>query len=346
MRVRRLATRLSVVAVAGMLLMAANSSARAQGPLIERVQPLPLAGAAVDEPSFGEPIFEQPYGPLQGETWHAAPPGDYFDYDAWTGGSGGPRAFNDDWHWQLLPDGIIYQSYLAGAKESRLGTQIFHSNGGTRWDSTVGGRAGLLRFGTFDTAWPQGWQLDVEGSGQVRVNPDEDRDVDAMDFRAGGALTYGYGPSRWKFAYYHLCAHVGDEFLLKDPSFDRLNYVRDAFALGYAYFWTDNLRLYSEASWAFYGDFTGNWHFQFGLDYAPARPTGIRGAPFFAINGHLRQELNYGGNLSLQSGWAWRGESGSQLLRAGLHYYNGASNQYSFFRQFEHQIGAGMWYDF
>ena len=28
------------------------------------------------------------------------------------------------------------------------------------------------------------------------------------------------------------------------------------------------------------------------------------------------------------------------------HYFNGMSDQYQFFSQFEDQIGVGMWYDF
>ena len=77
----------------------------------------------------------------------------------------------------------------------------------------------------------------------------------------------------------------------------------------------------------------------------PPRPTGCRGAPFFAVHGHLREELNYSGNFVLQTGWAWRGTT-SHLLRAGFHYYNGLSDQYSFYRNFEQQIGGGLWYDF
>jgi hypothetical protein len=118
--------------------------------------------------------------------------------------------------------------------------------------------------------------------------------------------------------------------------------VRDALNLGYAYFWTDNLRLYADTSWAFYGDLTGNWHFQFGFDYAPAYSNG----PFLAMNGHLRQELNYSGNLVVQAGWAWRASHASHLFRVGFHYYNGLSNQFEFFQRFEQQIGVGMWYDF
>jgi hypothetical protein len=82
------------------------------------------------------------------------------------------------------------------------------------------------------------------------------------------------------------------------------------------------------------------------LDWAPAKPTGIRGAPFFALNAHVREELDFSGNFSAQAGWAWRGDRTSHLLRLGVHYYNGYSSQYSFFRNVEQQIGGGLWYDF
>lgn len=277
----------------------------------------------------------------------AEPPLDYFDLDAWQDGAGaGPLAPRDDWHWQFLPDGVLYRAYLANPKESRLGTQMFNLKGNAAmWDSTLGGRVPFLRYGTNDPAWPQGWQLDVEGSAQVRLDPDENMDLRGSDFRAGAPLTYGYGRHRLKFAYYHLSAHFGDEFLAAHPTFSHVNYTREVLTLGYSYFVTENFRLYGELGWAFHSDVSEPWEFQFGAEYAPARPTGLIGAPFFAVNGHLRQELNYSGNFALQAGWAWRGK-GSQILRTGLHYYNGMSDQYSFYRNFEQQIGAGLWYDF
>lgn len=71
--------------------------------------------------------------------------------------------FANPWSIVLLPDRIIYRSYLAGSKESRLGTQSFHRNGdGKLWDSTLGGRFGLLRIGPRDQ--PLGFQIDVEGA--------------------------------------------------------------------------------------------------------------------------------------------------------------------------------------
>ncbi len=288
-------------------------------------------------PSFSE-NFASP--PAAGEV--------YFDLDHWLlEHEDSPLAPRIDWTWQLLPDGILYRAYAAGPKESRLGTQVFHLQGdGAVWDSTLGGQVGLLRFGTRDASWAQGWQIDLEGSAQVRLDPDENLDLRSVDYRVGVPLTYAYGRHRVKLGYYHLCSHLGDEFLEAHPSYQHLNFVRDAFVVGYAYFVTEELRVYGEMGWAFHSDISQPWEFQFGFDYTPGRPTGLAGAPFIAAHGHLRQELDFSGNFVLQAGWAWRGERSSHLLRVGLHYYNGLSDQYSFYRNFEQQIGGGMWYDF
>ena len=72
----------------------------------------------------------------------------------------------------------------------------------------------------------------------------------------------------------------------------------------------------------------------------------VAGSPFVALNGHLRQEVDFGGNFVAQAGWQWRGSDCEHLLRAGVHYYNGKSPQFQFFDRFEHQIGFGIWYDF
>jgi len=295
-------------------------------------EPVPPAAEELVLPPASDPI---------------GPPLDYFDLDAWMATAPlTPLAPRGDWTWQLLPDGILYRAYLANPKESRIGTQVFNLPGdGALWDSTLGGRMGLLRYGTNDPAWPQGWQLDVEGSAQVRLDPDENLDLRSTDYRVGAPLTYGYGRHRLKLGYYHLCAHLGDEFLAAHPSFSHLNFVRDVLTVGYAYFLTENLRLYGELGWGFHTEISQPWEFQFGVEYAPAAATGLAGAPFFAVHGHLRQEINYSGNVVVQAGWAWRGAT-SHLLRTGLHYYNGLSDQYSFYNRFEQQIGAGVWYDF
>ncbi|MEM6799011.1 MAG: DUF1207 domain-containing protein [Planctomycetota bacterium] len=253
--------------------------------------------------------------------------------------------------WQILPDGLIYRSYMAGPREPRLSTQFFHASNvleksQTLWDGTVGGRRGLLRYGTGDPLKPQGWQVDIEGAALVRLNIAEDRDVDASDFRFGVPITYGSGNVQYKFGYYHLSSHLGDEFIVRTGSTDRINYVRDAVIAGVSYNPAPAWRVYGEVAYAvFTAGGAEPWEFQFGLEYAQPGPTGVWGTPFFATNAHLREEINFGGDWTTQLGWLWRGASGS-TMRVGLHYVNGKSTQYQFFSSDEEQIGLGAWYDF
>ncbi len=94
--------------------------------------------------------------------------------------------FEEAWTWQLLPDGLLYKSYLAGGREPRFASQwINEKNTGWLWDVTLGGRVGILRYGTTNSPWPEGWQLDIEGAAFPRLNLDQARDLDAVDFRFG-----------------------------------------------------------------------------------------------------------------------------------------------------------------
>jgi hypothetical protein len=294
----------------------------------------PLAGEAAPGTAGVTNGFAQPQQP-------------YFDMDQYLDSYPGAYVGGEPWDWQLLPTGIIYKSYLAGAKESRISAHIVSERDhDAMWDATLGGRVGILRYGNADPINPEGFQFDVEGSAQVRLDIMNDVDVQAVDFRGGVPLTYGCGPHRFKFGYYHLSSHLGDEFLLDNPGYPRLNFARDVLIFGYSYYWTQKLRLYAETGWAFYTDVSKEWEFQFGLDWAPTQPTGTYGASFFAINAHLREELDFGGNLTVEAGWAWLGNQNTHLLRTGLVYYNGGSPQYSFYREHEEQIGFGLWYDY
>lgn len=259
-------------------------------------------------------------------------------------------AHDSQWKWRILPRDLIFSSYLAGAKESRISTIWFHDEDqGRQWDSTLGARVGLLRFGTGDEFpyYPQGWQLDVEAAGSPRLDlVDGRRDLVASDFRVGVPLTYGHGRHQVKLAYYHLSSHLGDEFLLRTGA-TRINLVRDVLVWGHSYYVNDALRAYGEVGYGVHTDGgTEPWEFQFGLDFAPPCPTGLHGAPFFAVNAHLREEFDFGGNFVAQAGWAWRKRRGGPLARIGVQYYNGKSSQWELFNTFEEQIGFGMWYDF
>jgi hypothetical protein len=297
----------------------------------------------------------------EGQVW-IAPPGGGAISELPAGDGGGywiephaqGRMYFDDgspqpWTWQVLPDGIIYHSYMAGVHEPRMSVVMFEERDGRQlWDATIGGRVGVLRFGDCDPIRPQGWQLDFEGAAIMRFTFDRARDFETADYRAGVPITYGSGDWQYKFAYYHLSSHMGDEFALRNPGAlaDRINYVRDALVLGASYYPHPVMRLYSEAAYALKADGGADpWEFQFGTEFSRPGPTGRRGTPFLAVNAHLREEHDFGGDVTTQVGWLWRGRE-SQTMRLGFHYFNGKSSQYQTFDDSEEQLGFGVWYDF
>lgn len=252
------------------------------------------------------------------------------------------------WELQLLPDGLLYGSYLAGPREPRFGYEWLYDTQREVWVNEValGGRMGLLRFGDFDAQSPEGWQLDMEGAAFPQL-AEGSLDLLAADFRFGIPLTWRRGSYQVKLAYYHLSSHAGDEFLLTAPSdFTRINFSRNAFVLGAGYFPLPDLRLYGEVGYGFIND-GGNepWEFQFGAENRPSSPTGLRGAPFWALNAHLREEVDFGGSFTAEAGWAWRGPDSGHLLRVGAQYYSGHTRQYEFLGRTEDLIGLGIWFD-
>jgi hypothetical protein len=256
------------------------------------------------------------------------------------------RAAVDELH--ILPDGLLYHSYLAGEKEPRMAARLLgEKDRGTVFEGTIGGRIGMLRFGTSDPIHPEGWQWDLESAAMLRQDPEQEWDVEATDFRIGSVLTWRRGPLGIKAGYYHLSSHVGDEFLVRNPGFVRANYLRDALLLGLHRYLTDDLAIYGELAYAFKTDGGADpWELQFGAEYCPLEATGVHGAPCMAVNAHLREEYDFGGGVNIIAGWQWRGSQNNRRFRIGAQYYNGKELQWSFVEEDVVLIGGGVWYDF
>lgn len=311
----------------------------------EDVQLLPPTGPG------GPVVLDMPYEPMPASC-DVYPPT----------GSGFPDCFDDlwaprPWFWQLMPNNLIYTSYLAGPKEPRFATVWYDDTkpsivnpaeeNGWLWDSTLGGRVSILRYGSDPVLHPQGFEVQLEGAAFVRLDPEDDRDLRSADYRFGIPVVYGVGRWQTKLAYYHNSAHLGDEFMIRYPWYPRINYVRDVIVWGNSYYLYDWLRLYGEVGYSFFNSGGSEpWEFQYGTELIQARPTGIHGAPFLAINGMSRQELDWGGNVCVQAGWAWRGRRSEKLFRIGFEYLYGSDPQYEFVFVNQNRAGIGMWYDY
>ncbi|MCA8983459.1 MAG: DUF1207 domain-containing protein [Planctomycetaceae bacterium] len=325
---------------------------------------LPLPGGYSHQESLPTPEFYgdgyiPPGYPLEANTPDL--PSQQIPPQAWTDGTPQQRMGIDyeyceycgeaGYTWTVLPKDLLWQSYLGGPREPRLAQSIVNLKGtGWLWELEAGGRAGLLRYGSAPGQQLEGWQLDIWGGAFPRLNMKHETELDAVDFKVGVPITYMRGPFQFKLEWYHISAHVGDEFLLRpeNAGFNRLDYLRDSIVLGAGYFPTPDWRLYGEVDYAYNTNGgAAPWHFQVGVDYSPCCVTPLlRPQPFFAVNGHFREEVNYSGGINVVAGMQWRGTETNHLFRTGLHYYAGQSLQYSFLGDYEEFLGWGMWLDF
>ena len=220
---------------------------------------------------------------------------------------------------------------------------------GSEWrsEASIGARLPLWRYGTDDPLRPEGWQVDVEGAAFVRIDVESGTDVDAIDFRTGLLLSWRRGRTAFKAGTYHISNHVGDEYLEKNPGFERIEYVRDSLIGGVTHDLIDAVSVYGELAYA-YGTQGGAepLELQFGIEYNPEPSTIWWGRPFAGFDVHLREEFGFGGNVNAVAGMQWRSVESGRALRWGVQYFNGKALQYSFFDRDEEWIGTGLWLDF
>ncbi len=250
--------------------------------------------------------------------------------------------------WQLLPEGLLWHSYLAGPQEPRISTVIYYdSEDGVFWDATLGGRVGLVRYGTAGAKNPSGWQWDLEGAVMTRLDLLHAEDVESMDYRFGTEITAAEGPWAAKFGYFHISSHVGDEYLVRNPTFKRLNYVTESLILGGSYKPIESIRLYGEFAYSFHtAGGAKPFQFQTGAEYTPFATSIWHGAPFAAVNLQFREAVDYDVSTTLQLGWSFLGPDSGHRLRFGAQYGDGPTSQFSFFQRRDRYIGLGVWFDY
>jgi hypothetical protein len=249
-----------------------------------------------------------------------------------------------------LPEGLLYRTWLAGDKESRMQLLNLHDTVSDRqvMDAVLGGRVGLIRNGTVGGENPQGFQVDLDGAVFARVLPDEPSSMlEGSDYRVGLTGTWREESTSWRAGYSHISSHVGDEYLLAYPATQRVNYVRDSLLAGISQDLTDGLRVYGEIAWAA-GRSGGAepLELQAGTEWTPAAKSRWSGAPFVAIHGHYREEQGSLIGVNTVAGWNWHGLRSGHRLKLGANYYHGPSTQYSFVDREENLIGGGIWLDF
>lgn len=179
-------------------------------------------------------------------------------------------------------------------------------------------------------------QLELEGGVWAVFDPlhEEAPLVDA-DYYVGFPLTYAFKNWAIRFRGYHISTHIGDEFLINHPHFDRRNPSIEAFDLYISYQPTQDFRLYGGIGWlacqddsfrvgALYAELGVELRlFELGYhDYCNR----LYGVPFYGM--HFRYQSHFKNHLNTTYvlGYEWGKFSGLRhKFRVFLEYHDGYS---------------------
>ncbi|CDR34004.1 Conserved putative secreted protein [Criblamydia sequanensis CRIB-18] len=195
-----------------------------------------------------------------------------------------------------------------------------------------------IAFIRWCNVWPWGGflQINLEGGLWAVFDPlHESAPLYNADYYVGFPIEYAV--DRWVFRLraYHISSHLGDEFLLNNPGFDRRNPSAEYLDFFVSNYITDEIRLYSGIGWVIQHDESfdsGNFYVQAGTElrfprlgfYNPCQH--LYGLPFFAMDFKYFNIYKEHIDQTYVLGWEW-GKTTCEFkrLRAYIMYHDGYS---------------------
>lgn len=179
-------------------------------------------------------------------------------------------------------------------------------------------------------------QVAVEGAVWAVFSPKQESAplIDA-DYYVGFPIMYAI--DRWVFRLraYHISTHIGDEFLLMHPRFDRRNPSTEFLDFYTSYDLTKEIRLYGGLVWLVRQDesfrcsrFQGALGMEvrlknlFGIDWCNR----LRGAPYYGMHFRFSRDFKHHIDATYVLGWEWA-KIGclNRRVRVFLEYHDGYS---------------------
>lgn len=170
----------------------------------------------------------------------------------------------------LPEDPVLFEPLLADPRQIvysvgwRFNDQIFVKN---VIDVSYGDSIPIYRW--FDIGFCGGLlQIDLEGALWAIFDPCHfSSPLINADYYVGFPLTYSYGPWSARLRGFHISSHIGDEFLMDHPSFDRRNASAEYVDFFLSNQLTDDIRVYG------------------GLGYIVSQDDEFKCSPFYAALG-------------------------------------------------------------
>lgn len=201
-----------------------------------------------------------------------------------------------------------------------------------------------------------GWQVGILAGVFAQFDLDApSSDLINADYVFGIPLSWRNGAWSSRVRLYHQSSHVGDEFLLGRPGFNRVNlsFEEVEALLSYDYQW---LRVYGGAGYLLHREpDLDRSRAQWGLELRG--PTvrspvltrelpGLQMTPLLGADFKAFDELDWTVNSNVVAGLEWSREGAPRRFRILVNYYHGFNPYGQFFAQKIESVGAGLYLAF
>lgn len=207
--------------------------------------------------------------------------------------------------------------------------------------------------------WPWcGWlQIELEGGLWAVFDPlTESSPLINADYYVGIPITYAIGPWAFRLRGYHISSHIGDEFLLNHPGFDRRNPSAEYLDFFTSWDFTDEIRFYSGLGYVVAQDdsfICKRFYAEGGAELRFVRLGWIDeckrlyGAPIFGMHFRYKGDFRNRIDSTFVLGYEWgKLECYDERLRLFLEYHDGYSVEGQFCRLKSTYLSIKMTYGY
>jgi len=260
----------------------------------------------------------------------------------------------------LPEDPVLFRQFMADPRQItysvgwRFNDQALTKN---VIDVSYGDSLAIYRW--FDV-WPLCGELQIELEGALWACFDpchESAPLLNADYYVGIPITYAIDQWSFRLRAFHISSHLGDEFLLNHPGFDRRNPSAEYLDFFFSYDWTDEIRLYGGFGGIVQQDHTfatpsrlySECGFELRLDslgFTDYRQS-LYGTPFFAADFRFRGEHRRHLDSTYVLGYEFGKMSGlCRKVRLFMEYHDGYSVEGQFSKIATNYFSLRMTYGF
>jgi hypothetical protein len=251
-----------------------------------------------------------------------------------------------------FPGGTLFDPLIADPRWPHFGASYQYYFEGRGFKDV-----GAVSFGETITGYrtrlgPGWWEAGVQaGVFAVFDLGAQSKDLINADYFVGLFNTYKVGDFTAMGRLIHQSSHLGDEFLLRGTSTNRVNLSYEQVDLKLSYHFLDMFRLYAGGGYLFDQEPSGldPWSLQYGLEFRspwPGPTSGVHMRPIAAVDIQNREENGWHADVSVRTGVQFEGVIPGRHFQLLLEYFRGHSPNGQFYREKVEYLGLGVHFHF